>query len=115
MNTQTTPKQAIDQWQAYVRTVHAIAKRVDDAMHERGWNLAASVGIGRCSCSLHNASIDDGMTGWCKDNPQRLKVAKTANYYVNQWPGSRLAEKIVKRSWNRMVAEPLGFALYDLD
>lgn len=114
MNTQSTPKQAIDQWQAYVKGIRARAERLDRSRQDEGWRLAATVGIPRCACSLHNASIDDNLNGWCKDNPQMLKIAKRANYLVNRWDASRLADAIIKRSWNRLVAEPLGFARYDL-
>lgn len=110
-----TPKERIEKWQAYIASVEARAKALDEAIHDRGWALAASVGIPRDGCCLHNASIDDDLKGWCNMNPHRLKVAKEANYLVGQWPASNLARKIVMRSWNRMVASPQGWAQYNVD
>ena len=69
---------------------------------ERAWALAASVGIDRNMCCLHNASIDDEMRGWCAGNPRRLKVAKRAAYILNDWRASRLAERIISRAYDRM-------------
>ncbi len=107
--------QAFQKWREIATEARSRAKRIDDSIHERGWALAASVGIPRCGCSLHNASIDDEMTGWCKDNPQRLKVAKQANYLVSQWRGSRIADKAIKSDWNRLIAIPFGFKAYDIE
>lgn len=66
-------------------------------------------------CCLHNASIDDNLNGWCANNPERLRVAKQANYLVNRWDASNKADLIVKRAWNRLIAKPFGFAAYTLD
>lgn len=107
--------QAFQQWRQIASEARARGERIDRSIHERGWALAMSVGIGRCCCSLHNASIDDAMTGWCHNNPQRLKVAKQANYLVNQWPGSRMADKAIKSAWNRLIAVPFGFKAYDIE
>lgn len=113
MNTTMNYQQALAEWKRIAQATRARAERVDRARQDRGWAMAATVGIGRCSCSLHNASIDDNMTGWCKDNPHRLKVAKQANYLVNQWTASHLADRIIKSAWNRLVAVPFGYAKYD--
>ena len=91
------------QWQDFAQKVDAMGKRIDDALHAKGWALAESVGIGRCMCSLHNASIDDELRGWCHNNPHRLKVAKQANHLVNQWDGHHRSEAIVRRAWNKMA------------
>lgn len=110
-----TYQSAFLQWKCIAQGARDRAKRIDDSIHERGWQLAATVGIPRCGCSLHNASIDDDLTGWCKDNPAMLKVAKQANHLVNQWPGSRIADRVIKSAWNRLIAEPFGFCKYDLE
>ncbi len=90
-------------WQDYADQVRAHAEAIDRMRSERAWKLAASVGIGQCMCSLHNAAIDDDMTGWCHNNPRRLKVAKQANHILNDWRASRLADRIVQRAFDRMV------------
>jgi hypothetical protein len=89
----------LKQWQAFARNVRDRADAVNRSVQDRGWALAASVGIPRCGCSLHNASIDDNLVGWCARNPHRLKVAKRANYLVMQWPASPLADRIIERAW----------------
>ncbi len=108
-------KEAWEQWQAIAIDVNRRGQAIDRSIHERGWALAASVGIPRCGCSLHNASIDTDLKGWCKDSPHRLKVAKEANYLLSLWPGSRLADKIQKSAWNRLVAKPFGYCPYTLE
>ena len=113
MNTTTnkTPwAQSFARYQELSRSIRQRGEAIDRSIHNQGWALAESVGIGRCACSLHNASIDDDMTGWCRNNPQRLKVAKRANYLVNHWPGSRLADRIIARAWNRIMAAQHGAA-----
>lgn len=69
--------------------------------------MAASVGIPRNVCCLHNASIDTELKGWCAGNPGMLKVAKQANYLVNRWPGSDRADKAIWSAWNRLMV-PVG-------
>ncbi|MDD5350041.1 MAG: hypothetical protein PHQ12_07505 [Chthoniobacteraceae bacterium] len=105
---------ALAKWQAFTRDINARARRLDDSIHERGWALAATVGIPRCGCSVHNASIDDAMTGWCAGNPERLKVAKRAAYLLSLWPGSNLAERINRRAYNRILADVFGMPGYKL-
>lgn len=89
-----------EQYQEFSRKISERAKRLQDSIHERGWQLAATVGIPHCGCSLHNASIDDSLSGWCYRNPERLKVAKRANHIVNDWTVSHLADRIIRRAWN---------------
>ena len=93
---------SIQEWQRFSQSISARASAVDRSIHERGWRLAATVGIPRCGCSLHNASIDDSLSGWCFRNPERLKVAKRANYLVNQWPAARIAERIISRAYSKV-------------
>lgn len=90
------------EWQQYAQQIEARAKAVRESVDSRAWKLAASVGIGRCMCSLHNAAIDDQMTGWCAGNPTRLKVAKRADHMLNDWRASRIAEQIIRNAWNRI-------------
>lgn len=90
------------QWQEFAKRIDERAKALNDSVHERGWALAKSVGIHRDMCSLHNASIDDELKGWCFQNPERLKVAKQANHLVNSWPASDIAERIIARAWEKV-------------
>lgn len=92
------------EWQTFARAVNACAARITLARHEAGWKLAASVGINRDMCCVHNASIDDAMTGWCSGpgGRERLKVAKRAVHILNDWSAARLAEQIVARAFDRV-------------
>jgi hypothetical protein len=90
------------EWQAFSRTVHAIANRITNSIHEKGWQIAESVGISRNMCCVHNASIDDELKGWCAGNPARLKAAKRANHLLNDWRASRLADRISARAFDRV-------------
>ena len=92
-------------WQRFAEKVSARARLIDEAAQVRGWNLAASVGIPRCMCSLHNAAIDDTMNGWCHNNPHRLATAKRAAYMVNRWRASDLARQIIAEAYRTMVAD----------
>ncbi len=86
------------EWCAKYDRMKAIAERIAQMRSERAWALAASVGIPRCGCSLHNASIDVGLKGWCHSNPKRLKVAKAARrIFDSQFDGYRLVEQWDKR------------------
>lgn len=88
------------QWQEFSQRISARAKVAQDMRHNRGWALAETVDIPRDGCCLHNAAIDDDMTGWCFRNPQRLKIAKRANHILNDWRISHLADRIINRAWN---------------
>lgn len=111
MNTQTTHtltwQEAFAQWQRIAHNATERAKLIKDARDAKAWELAASVGIGRCGCSLHNASIDTELRGWCKGNPHRLKVAKQATHILDDWTPYELAERISANAWNRLLV-PLG-------
>ena len=106
-----TNQQAFKEWSELASELRKRGKAIDDSKHDAAWKLAASVGIPRCGCSLHNASIDDDMAGWCKGNPERLKVAKQANHLLMNWDGSRTADKAIKAAWNRLLG-PFGYAAY---
>ncbi len=93
---------AFKEWQDFAAKVHAHAANAERMRQDRGWALAASVGIERNMCCLHNASIDDAMTGWCKGNPHRLKVAKQARYILDDFTASRLADRIAARAFDRL-------------
>ncbi len=111
----TDYQKAFQQWQELTTNIRRRAKAIDDSIHQRGWDLAATVEIPHCRCCLHNASIDDNLNGWCFRNPERLKVAKQAAHLVDQWPGSRLADRLIQRAWNRLIAKPFGYCAYTLD
>lgn len=89
-------------WKAYAAAIDARAKAITDRRHARGWSIAASVGIPRNGCALHNASIDDDLSGWCKDNPGRLAAAKLARRYVNDWRASAAADRMTARAWDAL-------------
>ena len=110
----TTYQSAFAEWQRIATDARLRSERIDRSIQDRGWALALTVGIPRDGCALHNASIDDGLTGWCHKNPTMLKVAKQANHLVNQWPAHRIADRLVKRAWNRLIAAPFGYCHYDL-
>ena len=96
-----TPKLTFTEWQERSTSIRKRAERLQKSMHERGWKLAASVGIPRDFCCLHNASIDTELRGWCSGNPERLKVAKAANRILSDWSATRLAESIIRRMFER--------------
>ena len=48
-----TPK-TFTEWQEWASAIRALADRVDRAAQDRGWAIAAEVGIPRCGCCLHN-------------------------------------------------------------
>lgn len=100
-------KQRFDAWVAYSNRVRAMADRVNHSRREQAFGLAASVGIHRDMCCIHNASIDDDMKGWRKGNPQRLKVAKRVAWMLDewQWQPTRLADAISRKSYKRIVQE----------
>lgn len=89
-------------WQDYAAKVRQHADNVSRMRTDRAFALAASVGIGRCACSLHNASIDTELRGWCAGNPQRLKVAKRATHILNDWRASQLADRIISRAFDQI-------------
>lgn len=105
VNIQTQNNMTFKQWQDFAQNINARARVLSHSRIDAGFALASTVGIHRCGCSLHNASIDDSMTGWCHNNPKRLKVARKANWMVNDWAWepTRLAERIVARAWNKMA------------
>jgi len=98
----------LTEYQEQQEVVRKRAEKLQQSIHERGWELAASVGIGRCSCSLHNASIDDKMTGWCARNPERLRIAKIAVKLVSDCSVWRIGQRITERIHNRF-AEKAGW------
>lgn len=91
------------EWRDYARMVRAMAQRIDDNRHERGWAIALAAGIGRCGCSLHNCSIAEIGQGWGA-NPggrERIKAAKAATRLIDDWSASRIADRIIDRAWQR--------------
>ena len=91
-----TPK-TFTEWQEWASAIRALADRVDRAAQDRGWAIAAEVGIPRCGCCLNNASINDSLSGWCSRNPEMLKAAKRARRLVDSWNGSRIADRVIGR------------------
>lgn len=95
------PKLTFTEWQERSTSIRKRAERLQKSRHERGWKLAASVGIPRDFCCLHNASIDTELKGWCKGRPERLRVARRAMHILNDWSAIRLAESITRRMFER--------------
>lgn len=96
--------ETLQEWQQYAKRTDDRVTRLQNSIHDRGWALAATVGIPRCGCSLHNASIDDELKGWCYRNPERLKVAKRAAHIVNDWSASELGRKLIAKAWQQFCA-----------
>jgi hypothetical protein len=93
-------------WQKFAENIRSRGEALAISRMEQGFALALSVGIPRDLCCLHNASIDDEMTGWCANNPKRLKAAKKAAWMCSEWcwEPTRLASKIISKAWNEMIA-----------
>jgi len=71
------------------------------SIQDRAWQIAQRAGIPADDCSLHNASIDDDLKGWCQDNPARLKAAKRAVRMIDGvWGISDLGHRITRRMLN---------------
>ncbi len=96
---------SFDAWCAFSRAIRARADALVASRRDAAFALAASVGIPRNLCCLHNAAIDDDLRGWCKGNPARLRVAKRANWLLSNhvWEPSRLADRIISRAWDRIA------------
>lgn len=92
-------------WQKFATNIRERAERLSRSRIDQGFALAATVQIPRNACCLHNASIDDELKGWCSGNVKRLKVAKKANWMVNQWAWepTQLADRIIARAWKRLA------------
>lgn len=99
------------QWQEYSRKMHAIADRVCKSRQNRGWALAITVGIGRCGCSLHNASIAEVGKGWgavngIEPNGRRvIRVARAAKRLIEDlaWEPTRIADRATSKAWDRIT------------
>lgn len=88
-------------WQRLARRARAIAERLERDRSEQAWVLAATVGIPRNMCCLHNASIDEDLKGWCAGpgGLERLRVAKRVKWMLDEWAWEpvRKADAIVRR------------------
>lgn len=103
MNTQTLEK---------VKDIEARVSSLVNSIQNRACKLAESVEVPRSG--LHNASIDDDMTGWCAGNPKRLQVAKRAVRIIDEsWEVSSLGDRIVRRLFNN--DESFGELKYDVE
>lgn len=93
------------QWQEFARNVRERADRLQRSIHERGWKIAVEAGIGRDMCCVHNCSIAELGSGWGA-NPggrERIKAAKRALRFLDDWTVSRLADRIIDRAWKRTI------------
>jgi hypothetical protein len=91
-------------WDAFVSYAHgvrAITKRVKTARDDRAYRLGATVGLPRHALCIHNAALDKSLTGWCKDNPQRYRVAKRVNHMLCDWKPARLGDALIDRAYPR--------------
>lgn len=99
-------------WQAKARDVKARAKAIADSRREEAFRLAATVGLPRNLCCIHNASIDEAGTGWCAGPGgwERHKVAKRVEWMLDewQWEATRIADRIVSRSFSALQARHRG-------
>ena len=94
-----------DEWLVRYAQLKAIAERIEKSRRNRAWKLAATVGIGRCGCSLHNASFATIGNGWGAGNRvqpegrQVIRVARAATRILNSaFDGYRIVER-----WDRRV------------
>jgi hypothetical protein len=91
----------LEQWRELAARVHGMADRIWVMRRNRVDAVCRANGLDiRC---LHNAAGDDGLTGWCHQNPGRLKLAKALNRELSDWTPSRIAERICSRAWQRVV------------
>ena len=97
------------EWMEFAKSIRRRAEALDEAIHATGFRIAASQGLPPMINCIHNAAIDDNLVGWCFQNYARLSAAKHADYLLNQWPGSALADRIITKAWNRM-AQAHGYA-----
>ena len=103
MKTRTAWQTAWASHLAYGLSIDARVKKIQDRQHEKGWALAASVGIDRNMCCVHNASIDDDMRGWCKDNPHRLAVTKAAIRKLEDWRANNAGRRLVEAHYEATI------------
>ena len=94
-----------DAWQQAADKLTQRAQAIQQRQHEKGWKLAASVGLPRNLCCIHNASIDTNLNGWCKGNPQRLEVAKQALRYLDDFRASNVARRLNQQSLNQLCSQ----------
>ena len=87
------------QWRTFAQRVNGIAERISRMKIDRGFALARANGISPDMCCIHNASIDENLTGWCHNNPARLKAAKRAKRIVDDCRHNRLAESVIARAY----------------
>lgn len=87
------------EWKAYATRVREMADRVNTMRHDRGFAIAATVGIPRDMCCLHNASIDRNCTGWSSAGPHVHRTARKALRLVDDWSASRIADRAIQRAW----------------
>jgi len=90
------------QWQEFAREVNARADRCYTMRSERGWAIAATVGIPRDGCCLHNASIDKECRGWSAPGPHVWKTARRAKRLIGDFTIYRLAKRIIDRAWDKI-------------
>ncbi len=92
-----------EQWKELCERVHAMADRVYQMRSARGWAMAATVGIPRNGCCIHNASIDTACTEWSAAGPHVYKTARRALRLIEDYSASRLAERITARAWAQVA------------
>ena len=56
-------------------------------------------------CCLHNASVDDSLSGWCKGAPERLAAARRC---VAMIEGARAVSDIGERVWRRAYNQSIA-------
>ena len=115
---QTTKPLDHTEWCRRYGELQEIAKRIDKARTRRAWALAATVGIHRCGCSLHNASIATIGNGWGAGNSTEpdgrrvIRVARAATRLMNSaFEGYRIVERWDGRVRGFCLPDPLDAAL----
>ncbi len=89
------------QWQSFAQRVRARADRINRAKTDRGFAIAASAGIGRDMCCIHNASIADVGRGWGAgvDGRATIKTARRALRVLDDFTEHRIADRIIAHAW----------------
>ena len=88
------------QSRAAILRAEAIAERILRMKRERArqlWATAFDCGLPDFNC-IHNAAIDDGLKGWCRNRLQ-LRTARICNELVSDYSQDRIVEKLVRRLW----------------
>lgn len=89
------------EWQKFARDIRKRAEILQDSKHEEARELATLNGLDYMC--IHNAAIDTDLRGWCKDSPEKLRIAKKVNHILSDFSICNLADRIIDRAWKNVV------------